>query len=127
MALKITHRKEQEVPAPAAGGAANEELFQLKTEMSKLAIGMVLEVDAGSAKSIAGPKVCSRGPASSSEGRSCTGTRARRSTRSQPTCRAVADGRPRPRPEHEVLMPTTGRCETAPLSSRPLQSGRPEL
>ena len=56
MALKISHRKEQEVPAPAAGGAANEELYQLKTEMSKLTTGMVLEVDAGSAKSIRGTK-----------------------------------------------------------------------
>ena len=32
------------------------ELFELKTEMSKLAPGMVLEVDAGDARSIRGTK-----------------------------------------------------------------------
>jgi hypothetical protein len=56
MALKISHRNEQEVPAPAAGGQANEELFQLKMEMSKLAPDMVLEVDTGNAKAIRGTK-----------------------------------------------------------------------
>ena len=56
MTLKITHRTEAEVPAPSASGSANAELFQLKTEMSKLASGMVLEVDAGSTKSVRGTK-----------------------------------------------------------------------
>lgn len=56
MPLKITHRKEQEVPAPAAGGKANEELYQLKLEMTKLGAGMVLEVETGSAKAIRGTK-----------------------------------------------------------------------
>src|SRR5918999_6401462 len=56
MTLKISHRTEQEVPAPAASGQANEELFQLKTEMSKLEPGMVLEVDAGNARAIRGTK-----------------------------------------------------------------------
>ena len=56
MPIKITHRTEQEVPGPAAGGRANEELYQLKTEMSKLASGMVLEVDAGTTKAIRGTK-----------------------------------------------------------------------
>lgn len=56
MPLKITHRKEQEVPAPSASGKANEELYQLKMEMSKLAQGMILEVDAGSTKAIRGTK-----------------------------------------------------------------------
>ncbi len=56
MPLKITHRKEQEVPAPAASGKANEELYQLKLEMTKLGAGMVLEVETGSAKAIRGTK-----------------------------------------------------------------------
>lgn len=47
MALKIAHRSEEEVPAPSASGRANEDLYKLKLEMSKLAAGMVLEIDAG--------------------------------------------------------------------------------
>lgn len=56
MPLKITHRKEEEVPSAGAAGAPNEELHQLKTEMSKLVAGMVLEIETGSAKSIRGTK-----------------------------------------------------------------------
>src|SRR5687767_13631188 len=56
MALKIAHRKQQDVPAPAASGRANEELYQLKTEMSKLAADMVLEIDTGSTTAIRGTK-----------------------------------------------------------------------
>jgi hypothetical protein len=56
MPLKISHRSEQEVPAPSATGRSNEELFQLKSEMAKVGAGMVLEVDAGSAKAVRGTK-----------------------------------------------------------------------
>jgi hypothetical protein len=56
MALKITHRNEQDVPGSAASGRSNEELSQLKTEMAKLAPNMVLEIDAGTAKSVRGTK-----------------------------------------------------------------------
>lgn len=56
MPLKITHRKEEEVPSAGASGKPNEELHQLKTEMSKLAAGMVLEIETGSAKAIRGTK-----------------------------------------------------------------------
>ncbi len=56
MPLKITHRKEQEVPAPSASGKANEELYRLKMEMSKLPAGMVLVIDAESTRAIRGTK-----------------------------------------------------------------------
>lgn len=56
MALKITHRNEQDVPGATVGGQSNEELYQLKTEMSKLAPNMVLEIDAGTTKSVRGTK-----------------------------------------------------------------------
>lgn len=56
MPLKITHRKEEDVPAAAAGGKSNEELDQLRSEMSKVAAGMVLEIETGSAKAIRGTK-----------------------------------------------------------------------
>lgn len=56
MALKITHRNEQDVPMPSSSGAVNQDLHDLKVEMSKLANGMVLEVDAGTAKAVRGTK-----------------------------------------------------------------------
>lgn len=56
MALKITHRNEQDVPGATVGKQSNEELYQLKTEMSKLAPNMVLEIDAGTARSVRGTK-----------------------------------------------------------------------
>ncbi len=56
MPLKIAHRREEEVPSAGAAGQPNEELHQLKTEMSKLAAGMVLEIEAGSTRSIRGTK-----------------------------------------------------------------------
>lgn len=56
MALKITHRNEQDVPGSVASGRSNEELYQLKTEMSKLAPNMVLEIEADSTKSVRGTK-----------------------------------------------------------------------
>jgi hypothetical protein len=56
MPLKITHRKEQDVPAAVGNSEGNAELSQLKMEMSKLGPGMVLEVDAGDARSVRGTK-----------------------------------------------------------------------
>jgi hypothetical protein len=56
MPLKIAHRKEQEVPTPSASGKTNDELHQLKMEMAKLAPNMVLEIDAGTTKSVRGTK-----------------------------------------------------------------------
>jgi hypothetical protein len=56
MPLKITHRKEEEVPRPTAAGRINENLEAIKTEMLKLGQGMVLEIDTGSEKAIRGTK-----------------------------------------------------------------------
>jgi len=56
MQLKITHRKEEEVPRPTAAGRINENLEAIKTEMLKLGQGMVLEIDTGSEKAIRGTK-----------------------------------------------------------------------
>ena len=56
MPLKVTHRKEEEVPKPSASGKINEDLQALKNEMLKLGKGMVLEVETGSERAIRGTK-----------------------------------------------------------------------
>ena len=57
MPLKFTQRRQQDVPIPSAAGKVNYELVSLRNEMSKLSSGMVLEIDAGSEKSVRGTKV----------------------------------------------------------------------
>jgi hypothetical protein len=57
LALTITHRKEEEVPTPSAMGRVNEDFEAIKSEMRKLAPGMVLEIETGSAKSVRGTKM----------------------------------------------------------------------
>ncbi len=57
MPLKITHRKEQEVPTPTALGKVNQDLEALKAEMFKLRQGMVLEVQTGAGRSVRGIKM----------------------------------------------------------------------
>jgi len=56
MPLKITHRKEEEVPRPGAAGRINENLEAIKAEMLKLGQGMVLEIETGSERAIRGTK-----------------------------------------------------------------------
>jgi hypothetical protein len=56
MPLKITHRKEEEVPRPTAAGRINENLEAIKAEMLKLGQGMVLEIETGSERAIRGTK-----------------------------------------------------------------------
>jgi spore cortex formation protein SpoVR/YcgB (stage V sporulation) len=57
MPLNITHRKEDEVPTPSAMGRVNEDLETIKSEMRKLAPGMVLEMDPGNEKAVRGTKM----------------------------------------------------------------------
>ncbi len=57
MPLKISHKREQEVPMPGSSGKVNEELIALKDEMAKLAAGMVLEIETGSEKAVRGTKM----------------------------------------------------------------------
>jgi hypothetical protein len=57
MPLTITHRKEEDVPTPSAMGMVNEDLDALKSEMRKLASGMVLEIETGSEKAVRGTKM----------------------------------------------------------------------
>ncbi len=57
MALKITHRKESEVPKPGASGRVNQALVDLMNEMGKLATGMVLEIETGDEKAIRATKM----------------------------------------------------------------------
>ena len=52
MPLRITHRKESEVPAPRRRGKANADLDQIKTEAARLAKGTVLEIETGSAQAV---------------------------------------------------------------------------
>ena len=57
MPLKITHRKQEEVPSPGSSGKVNEDLMTVKGEMARLAPGMVLEIDAGNEKAVRGTKL----------------------------------------------------------------------
>ncbi len=57
MPLQISHKKQEEVPTPSSSGRVNEDLLTLKTEMSKLASGMVLEIETGSEKAIRATKM----------------------------------------------------------------------
>ncbi len=57
MPLKFTHREEADVPSPNAQGVVNENLLTVKTEMGKLAAGMVLEIEAGSAAAVRSTKM----------------------------------------------------------------------
>ena len=56
MPLKITHRKEAEVPRPSAAGKINENLEAIKAEMLKIGQGMVLEIETGSERAVRGTK-----------------------------------------------------------------------
>jgi hypothetical protein len=57
MPLKITHRKDNEVPTPGGSGMVNPDLLTLKNEMSKLATGMVLEIETGSEQAVRSTKM----------------------------------------------------------------------
>ncbi len=57
MPLKITQKREEEVPRPGARGKINEELLHLKDEMKKIGAGMVLEIETGSEKAVRSAKV----------------------------------------------------------------------
>ena len=57
MPLTITHRKEEEVPMPTSTGKVNEDIIAIKSEMTKLASGMVLEIEAGGEKAVRGTKL----------------------------------------------------------------------
>ena len=57
MPLRISHRREDEVPTPSSSGKLNEDLITVKNEMAKLASGMVLEIEAGSDKAVRGTKM----------------------------------------------------------------------
>jgi uncharacterized protein YggU (UPF0235/DUF167 family) len=52
MALKISVRKDTEVPKPSASGKANEDLEALRAKMAELPAGMVLEVEADKGRSV---------------------------------------------------------------------------
>ena len=57
MPLKVTHRHARDVPTPNALGRVNEDAAALKTEMQKLAPGMVLEITVGDLKAVRGAKM----------------------------------------------------------------------
>jgi hypothetical protein len=57
MPLKISQKREEEVPTPTASGKVNPDLLVLKNEMQKLASGMVLEIETGSEKALRGTKM----------------------------------------------------------------------
>ncbi len=57
MPLNISHKKENEVPTAGSSGKVNEDLMALKNEMSKLASGMVLEIEAGTEKAVRSTKM----------------------------------------------------------------------
>ncbi len=55
--FQITQRPEAEVPRPGHAGKVNEDLVALKDAMSKLASGMVLEIETRSPEAVRGTKV----------------------------------------------------------------------
>ncbi len=57
MPLRITPRKQEEVPTATRSGKVNEDLMALKDAMQKLAADMVLEIEAGSEKAVRGTKM----------------------------------------------------------------------
>ncbi len=57
MPLKITHRKEEDVPTATKSGQVNEDLMAVKDAMQKLATDMVLEIEAESEKAVRGTKM----------------------------------------------------------------------
>jgi hypothetical protein len=57
MPLQITPRKAEDVPSATGAGKVNPDLAPLKDEMKKLASGMVLEIEAGSAKAVRSTKL----------------------------------------------------------------------
>ena len=57
MPLRFSQRKPEEVPTPSASGKVNQDLLNLKNEMSKLAAGMVLEIETGSEKAVRSTKM----------------------------------------------------------------------
>ncbi|MEX1253343.1 MAG: hypothetical protein WEE64_03285 [Dehalococcoidia bacterium] len=56
MPMKITARKESEVPQPAADGKVNEELEALRAAMAKLPPASVLEVEVPRGRTAQGVK-----------------------------------------------------------------------
>jgi hypothetical protein len=57
MPLRITHRRKEEMPTPSGSGKVNQDLIVLKSEMSKLGAGMVLEIETGSEQTVRGTKM----------------------------------------------------------------------
>ena len=57
MPIRITHRKQEEVPTPSPTGKVNADIETIKAEMARLASGMVLEIEIGSEKAIRGTKM----------------------------------------------------------------------
>jgi hypothetical protein len=56
MPLKISLRKESDVPRPTAAGKVNAELEELKSRMASLPAGMVLEIEATGGRTVRGTK-----------------------------------------------------------------------
>ncbi|HLF09181.1 MAG TPA: hypothetical protein VI789_07530 [Dehalococcoidia bacterium] len=56
MPLSFTHRKAHEVPPPAGGGRVNRDLESIINELTRLATGMVLEIETGDEKAIRATK-----------------------------------------------------------------------
>ena len=52
MPLRFAQRREAEVPQPNRQGKVNEDLYRIRDELAKLAGGMVLEIETGSAEAI---------------------------------------------------------------------------
>ncbi len=57
MPLKISTRRQEDVPAPGRTGRINEDFAILRDEMRRLGTGMVLEIEAGSERSVRGIKM----------------------------------------------------------------------
>ncbi len=57
MPLKITPRREEDVPPPGRTGKSNEDFTAVRDEMRRLGPGMVIEIDAGTEKAVRSTKM----------------------------------------------------------------------
>ncbi len=57
MPLRFAQKKEEEVPRPGASGKINQDLLAIRSEMTKLGSGMVLEIETEGEKAVRGTKM----------------------------------------------------------------------
>src|SRR5438046_3776269 len=57
MPLRFSQKKEEDVPRPGSSGKVNLDLLAIRDQMTKLASGMVLEIETEGEKAVRGTKM----------------------------------------------------------------------